>query len=196
MPKVKVEDEVSVETDKIDEDEVKDEVIDDEKDEQEVEDLEVQIVLTKEEKQEKLDKLVRNSVLASMGVGLVPIPLVDLTALSAIQMVMIKKLANHYDIQFSKGIGKSVIGTLIASLVPATLSSSIASIVKFIPIVGQTIGSLTLPIFAGSSTYALAKVFIQHFASGGTLLDLDPEKVKDYFEEQFKEGKNVVKNFK
>ena len=61
MPKVKVEDEVSVETDKIDEDEVKDEVIDDEKDEQEVEDLEVQIVLTKEEKQEKPNKQTNHS---------------------------------------------------------------------------------------------------------------------------------------
>jgi hypothetical protein len=35
----------------------------------------------------------------------------------------------------------------------------------------------------------LGKVLIQHFEAGGTFLDFDPEKVKDYFKAQFEEGR-------
>jgi hypothetical protein len=37
------------------------------------------------------------------------------------------------------------------------------------------------PAFASASTYAVGKVFIQHFATGGTFLDFDPDKVKAHF---------------
>jgi hypothetical protein len=39
-------------------------------------------------------------------------------------------------------------------------------------------------------------VFVQHFESGGTFLDLDPAKVKAYFSEQFERGKKVVADLK
>ena len=42
------------------------------------------------------------------------------------------------------------------------------------------------------STWALGKVFIQHFESGGTFLDFDPEEVKEYFKAQFEEGREVA----
>ncbi len=49
---------------------------------------------------------------------------------------------------------------------------------------------------SGASTYAIYKVFIQHFESGGTFLDLDPSKVKSYFSEQFTKGKAVAADLK
>ncbi|MDE2463441.1 MAG: GTPase, partial [Alphaproteobacteria bacterium] len=45
--------------------------------------------------------------------------------------------------------------------------------------------AVTLPSLAAASTYALGKVFIQHFESGGTFLDMDPDKVSAYFKEQY-----------
>jgi hypothetical protein len=33
---------------------------------------------------------------------------------------------------------------------------------------------------------------VKHFESGGTFLNLDPTKVKDYYQEQFNKGKTVV----
>jgi len=53
-----------------------------------------------------------------------------------------------------------------------------------------------LPAVAGASTYAVGQVFIQHFESGGTFLDFDPEKVKGYFAEQFEKGKLAVGDLK
>ena len=43
-------------------------------------------------------------------------------------------------------------------------------------------------VFAGASTYAVGKVFTEHFASGGTFLTFDPEKVRKYYEQEFAQG--------
>lgn len=53
-----------------------------------------------------------------------------------------------------------------------------------------------MPVFSGSATYAIYKVFVQHFESGGTFLDLDPAKVKVYFSEHFAKGKKVVEGLR
>ena len=34
---------------------------------------------------------------------------------------------------------------------------------------------------AGASTWAMGKVFTQHFATGGTLLDFDPDTMREHF---------------
>jgi len=53
-----------------------------------------------------------------------------------------------------------------------------------------------MPITAGAVTYAVGKVFHQHFASGGTFLSFDPDKVRDYYAEMLREGKTVAANMK
>ena len=47
-----------------------------------------------------------------------------------------------------------------------------------------------MPVFASASTYAVGHTFIHHFESGGTLLDLDPAKVRDYVARQYQEGRD------
>ena len=58
---------------------------------------------------------------------------------------------------------------------------------------GQTVGILSMSILCGSSTYALGKVFTQHFESGGTLLDFDPDKMREYYQGQLEQGKVIAK---
>ncbi len=145
---------------------------------------------------ERLEKLAKNHILASMGVGLIPIPLLDLVALMGIQLDMIKKLSAEYDVPFKKDVGKSILGSLLGGLLPASLGGAVASMVKFLPVIGQTTSAVTMPVIAGAATYAVFKVFVQHFESGGTFLDLDPAKVKSFFSEQFNKGKKVVTDMK
>lgn len=145
---------------------------------------------------ERMEKLAKNHILAAMGVGLIPIPLLDLVALMGIQLDMIKKLSTEYDVPFKKDIGKSIVGSLIGGLLPASLGGAVASMVKFLPVIGQTTSAVTMPVIAGAATYAVFKVFVQHFESGGTFLDLDPSKVKSFFSEQFNKGKTVVTDMK
>jgi uncharacterized protein (DUF697 family) len=70
------------------------------------------------------------------------------------------------------------------------------SLIKAIPVIGQIAGLFSAPILYGASTYATGKVYNQHFASGGTFLTFDPEKVKDYYTKMFEEGKKVAADIK
>lgn len=149
-----------------------------------------------EGRQERLEKLAKHHILASMGVGLVPLPLVDIAALMGIQLNMIRKLSAEYGIPFREDAGKSVLTSLMGGFLPVTLGCAAASLIKFIPLIGQTTGAVTMPVVSGAATYALYKVFVQHFETGGTFLNLDPSKVKSYFSEQFKKGKKVATDLK
>ncbi|MCU0285670.1 MAG: DUF697 domain-containing protein [Acidobacteria bacterium] len=141
-------------------------------------------------------KIVNRYVLWSMGAGLIPVPMLDITLLAGVQLKMLYELSVNYDIRFSENIGKSVIAVLTGTITADALrKSTITSFLKSIPIIGF-LGSISMPIYSGAITYAIGKVFIQHFESGGTFLDFDPQKVKDYFAKLYKEGQKVASNFK
>jgi uncharacterized protein (DUF697 family) len=154
---------------------------------------------TEEKPQDKdalVDSVIRNHVLGSMGVGLVPIPLVDYVAISAVQLNMLRRMANIYEVPFSKDTVKHLVASLVGGGVPLVGANAFGSLIKSIPIVGQTIGVLTMPAIAGAATYAIGKVFVQHFASGGTFLNFNPEQVREHFEKLFKEGEKVASELK
>ncbi len=146
---------------------------------------------------EELNRVIRQHVWGALGVGLIPVPIVDLVALTGVQLNLLRKLAQKYRIPFRKDAAKNVLSSLVGSGLPVVIAPSVAaSIVKFIPIFGETAGVVTMPVLAGAATYALGKVFTQHFASGGTFLTFDPEKVRGYYAEMFEEGKKVASNVK
>ena len=149
-----------------------------------------------EGREDRLEKLSKYHILASMGIGLVPLPIVDMVALMGIQLNMTRKLSAEYGILFRQDMGKSIISSLMGGVLPMTLGLGVASLIKFIPLIGYTTSAVTMPIVSGAATYAIHKVFVQHFESGGTFLDLDPEKVKTYFSEQFARGKKIVTGLK
>ncbi len=142
--------------------------------------------------EQALSKVRKNAYWAA-GLGAVPIPGLDLAGIAGAQVKMINDLSNLYEVKFAEHKVKNIIGVLIGSLGVTTLTiAPIASLLKAIPGIGTIAGNLTLPLIAAGSSYALGKVFIMHFESGGTILDFDPEKTKGYFQSQFEEGKKVV----
>lgn len=144
----------------------------------------------------RLEKRAKNYVLASMGVGLIPFPMVDMVALFGIQLDLVRKLSDEYDVPFKQDIVKSIVSALMGGIIPQSLGGVVASMIKLVPVIGQTTGAVAMPVFSGAATYAVYKVFVQHFESGGTFLDLDPAKVKSYFSEQFAKGKKIVADLK
>ncbi len=141
-----------------------------------------------------LDRVIRHHVWASIGIGLVPIPLVDMVGLTAIQLNMVRKIAKAYELPFIRDKVKNVVGSLVGSAIPTAAGAPLAaSIAKSVPVIGWTAGAIAMPVIAGAATYAVAKVFVQHFASGGTFLTFDPDKVKEYYAEMLKEGREVAK---
>lgn len=149
-----------------------------------------------EGREARLEKLAKNHILTAMGVGLVPLPMVDVVALMGVQLDMIKKLSAEYGVPFKQDRGKSIITSLVGGLLSIELGLALCSLIKCVPLIGQTTGAVVMPVMSGATTYAVYKVFVRHFESGGTFLDLEPAKVKTYFGEQFAKGKKVVSGFK
>lgn len=148
------------------------------------------------EREGTAQQLAKKYMLMSLAVGLVPLPVVDLAALAAIQLQMLSRLAKQYDIQFSQQLGTSILGSLVgAGGSAAAGATSHRFVMHFIP-GAWLVGAMGAALFAGASTFAVGKVFIQHFESGGTFLTLDPEKVRQYYAQQFERGgEEVVKTF-
>lgn len=142
-------------------------------------------------------KIVRNYMWWSMGAGLIPVPLVDMAAVTGVQLKMVADISKLYDVKFSENRGRSIIISLLGSLVPNAFARGfVGSLVKALPVVGTIGGTLSMSLFSGAATYAIGQVFIQHFELGGTLLDFDADKMRAYFEEQFKEGTKKAEEMK
>lgn len=149
------------------------------------------------EKATKSTKTVRNYVWFSMGAGLIPVPFLDLAAISGLQLKMIHTLSKQYETPFKDDSGKAIISALLGYIVPDSLSRSVmGSLLKAIPVIGPLSGGLSMSLFTGASTYAIGKIFIRHFEAGGTLLNFDPDKMREYFKKEFEKGKEVVAEFK
>ena len=112
--------------------------------------------------------------------GLLPIPFVDLAAVAALQIQMLRLISRVYDVPFSENRGKALIASIAGTIIPVSTGVGMASVVKSIPIAGTAVGVLVTPALAVAATYAIGKVFIQHFASGGTLLDFEPPNYREY----------------
>lgn len=146
---------------------------------------------------EQVKKTIRNYMIGSMAAGLIPAPVLDLAAVTGIQLKMIHSIARKYEIPFSEEWGKATIGSLINGLGVFPVAVGVfGSLVKIIPIVGTITGALSFPLMAGATTWAIGKVYVQHFEAGGNMLNFNPEKMKAYFKQAYEEGKLVAEELK
>jgi len=152
--------------------------------------------LINERKEDEDNRLLQaNEIVAyhvqwSLGLGLVPIPLIDAVAILITQVRMLKKLSDHYGIACSENHVKILVTSLIGGTNSGLIGGKfLISMTKLVPGIGTFIGITAMSALSGSITYAVGQVFIQHFESGGTFLDFDPKKVKEYFMTKFEEGK-------
>lgn len=138
------------------------------------------------------DRIVRENMLWATGGGLIPVPMLDVVAITAVELKMLKELSSLYEVPFREDQVKSILTSLLAGVAAPALGAITASLLKAVPILGVLSGSIAVPGAAAALTYAVGKVFVQHFASGGTFLDFDPKKVREHFARQFEEGKLVA----
>lgn len=140
--------------------------------------------------QEKHDRIVRGHVIWAMGAGLIPIPLFDIAAVTAIQMDALKKLAEEEGIDYSTDGGKR----FVTALTGGTFARLGASLVKGIPGVGTVIGGLSMSAMSAASTYAICQVALKHFRSERDFLAVDLDDAKRLYERTLEKGKAFVKS--
>lgn len=144
------------------------------------------------DRRKNADIIVRNHIAWSMGAGLIPVPIADFFAVSAIQLDMIRQMCKLYDVKFSETDGRAIVSALTGS----GLARLGTSAIKLIPGVGSVIGGVSMSVLSGASTYAVGELFKNHFETGGTILDFDASRLKKMYNEMFEKGKKVAYEMK
>jgi uncharacterized protein (DUF697 family) len=131
------------------------------------------------EQDARAEQILQRYSMLTAGAGLIPIPLVDAAAIAALQYRMVSDIAAAYDVSFDGERVRTLIGSLLGGASSTALGYSLGqSYIKGIPVVGPLLSLMTMPGAAAAVTWAVGRVFMQHFALGGTLLDFEPEKMR------------------
>ncbi|MEI7711673.1 MAG: DUF697 domain-containing protein [Rhodospirillales bacterium] len=155
-----------------------------------------------DEKQDAIDKaldandVIKNHVIASMAVGLVPIPGVDLAGTLAVQVRMAHQICGIYGVTLRQNAVKTAVLSLLGSMMPVALAGGLISGLKAIPGLGTLSGAAGVSLLGGAMTYAIGSVFQQHLESHDSLIDFDPTKVKSVMRREFDAGLTVARTLR
>ena len=125
--------------------------------------------------------------------GLIPTPVIDTVAISAVQIKMIHALCKLYSVQFKKEAALAVVSGLVGGSLTTTLAGMGGVILSNLPAIGSIMKYTAQPALSYASTYALGRVFMRHFQDNGTMADLDSKKLETYFKEQYAKGRKMFK---
>ena len=139
----------------------------------------------------RANSTIRNHTGFAMAAAVVPVPVADIGAITAVEIDMLRALTKIYGLNWSDGLGKQAVGIAAA----ATVGTGIwASICKFIPGIGSYVGGAIEMSIAGSVCFALGKTYQKHLESGGEVFDKATFEAE--MKEHMKEGKKVANNLK
>lgn len=119
------------------------------------------------------------------GVGLVPMPLLDLAALSALQVSLIEKISKLYGVPFNQVRAEAIVGGILGGWGAVSAGGLAAvSLMRFAPVFGLPFAAATMPTMNAAVTWAIGKALITHYELAGTLMTLDPEEVKRRYQKE------------
>lgn len=142
---------------------------------------------------QKADSAIKANVIQAVALGLIPVPLLDVVALTNVQFKMLDDLAKLYDLRYTK-IEKSVVRAFVLGVLPVATVTGLSSMLKFMPGIGSLAGSASVSVSAGGLTYATGKVFARHFERGGTLDNFNLEEAKRQFRQELRKGKHLARD--
>ncbi|GAB4401213.1 MAG: hypothetical protein OHK0053_23630 [Microscillaceae bacterium] len=138
------------------------------------------------------DDTIDSHVLWAMGAGAIPLPFLDMAAVTAIQLNMFKELCMIYQVDYNESYGKN----LISSIAGASLAKLGASFIKAIPGVGSLLGGVPMVVLSGASTYGIGQVFKKHLEIGEMVSAFSFENAQKIYNDAFEKGKEYVEDLR
>jgi uncharacterized protein (DUF697 family) len=118
-----------------------------------------------------LDIVHRHAAYSVFG-GIIPVPLVNAASVAAINLRMVKLLSELYAVPFEQGRARAVILSLMGGIMPSGVGTVTASTLLYVIPGSALIGLAMSSVSAAACTRAIGQVFVEHFASGATTLDV------------------------
>lgn len=137
---------------------------------------------------ERAETIVKKHVIWSVGAGLLPVPLLDIAAVTGIQLDMLKQLCTLYNVCYTESQGKSWVASLSGSI----MARMGASVVKSVPVIGTLLGGVSMSVLSGGATYALGQVTISEFEAGATFETANMDHAREVYAEEFEKGKEFA----
>jgi uncharacterized protein (DUF697 family) len=104
---------------------------------------------------------------------MIPVPFIDLAAVGAVHVMMVRAIAAAYGVPASRVVGRAAIAAVAGGTVSQWVGRDVGrSALQAVPGIGL-LAAAAMPASTGAATYALGRIVIAHFESGGTLGDLD-----------------------
>jgi len=127
-------------------------------------------------------KIVYRYMAVSAGAALIPVPGIDTTILAGVHVALIKQLCDHYGVDFTEHGARNILIAVAGSVVPGTIGSIAGrKVLTLVPSTARVFGWALISASSAAFSYAIGRLFIHHFESGGTLLSLDPKALHDVF---------------
>lgn len=144
----------------------------------------------------KARNTVKNHVVATMSLALVPVPVFDVLAVSASLVELVEKLAGLYGFPPNRNRFRTLVAALIGGFGSYGLSTlSVHSLGKLIPGWRWFAAGAAMPLAAGAVTYAVGSVLLHHLEAGGTLDQLDVHALRADYQQQVDKGYSLAKQW-
>lgn len=148
---------------------------------------------TPEERLFRAEMIIKEHMIASLGLGLIPIPLLDIATGIASNVVLVNRLCALYHQPFKASVARGAILTLMGALGSVGAAVTVGfSLAKFVPGIGTVAGNVTLPIANAATSYVIGKMFVGHFEMGGTLFDFDPRSNVPQAQAAYAKGRDMA----
>jgi uncharacterized protein (DUF697 family) len=117
----------------------------------------------------------RHAKYAAAG-GLIPLPIVDVAGVTAIIVRLVRQLARLYEVSERRDRTRAIVLGLLGGVAPVGIGAmATAGFMRFVP--GANLLSMAVTsIAAAACTRSIGLIFLEHFESGGTLLDFKVER--------------------
>lgn len=112
----------------------------------------------------------RHANYSALG-GVIPLPIVNFGAVTAIIIRMVKALTDIYGVPFEHDRARAIVLGLIGGLTPTAASTLTASTLFYLVPGSNLIGLAVSSVTASACTRKIGAVFVEHFEKGATLSD-------------------------
>ncbi len=149
--------------------------------------------MTSEIEQEAIRKIIAQDAAKATAIAALPIPFIDMIGVVYIQVKMIEKIANQYNIIMKpkqKVYTTTILTTMTAKLISETLNT-LAEKTHLDKLMGQSMVEATI---VGSASGAIGEIYNLHFKRGGTIDNLGFDALMEYVQWQIADEKLSIQH--
>ena len=112
----------------------------------------------------------RHAAYSAAG-GIIPLPLINLAAVTSVLVRMVKMLSDHYRVPFERDRARAIVVGLIGGVMPTGAAAVATSALFYITPPSVFMGLAVSCATAANFTRGVGRIFVEHFETGATLND-------------------------